>query len=250
LARVCLILTCSFLTAQVKAEKLTVVTEELPPYQYINKDGQLDGFTIEVVKTLFTITQDTPEIIMMPWARSYSTARSKKNVLIFSIAHTKERDEYFSWVGDLLDEEYYFWGLKANFENEITSIDSLKELRVTALRDSNEHEYLLKEHFLSIYPVVNNNQRILMLSHNRVDLLAGTELTLVNSAKQQGFDFSKLKKIFPITELNSQLCIAFNINSDKDLISEYKAAFRTIKASGQLNALRKKWQIPEKAIKD
>ena len=239
----CLCLLMSFFSY---SSELIVVTEVLAPYQFINKAGVLDGFSIEVIKELFKLTRDNPKINVMPWARSYSMAKNQKNVLIFSIAHTKERSKHFKWVGDLLDEEYYFWGFRSKFQKKITSEEQLKQFRIVTLRDSNEHEYLLKAGFPNVQLIVTDNQRLLMLSHDRVDLLLGTALTIKNSAKIHKIEFSILKKIFPITGLNSQLCLAFNINSDEDLVEKYKLAFKTLKNSGKLSLIRKKWDIPEK----
>ena len=233
-------------SAQAISVKLTVVTEEFPPYQYTNEAGELDGFSIDVVKKLFNLTHENHEILLLPWARAYNMAKKQKNVLIFTIAHTKERDKQFIWVGDLVDEKYYFWGLKANFLTDISSLEQLKNLRITTLRNSNVHEYLLENNFLNINPVVNPEQRILMLNHNRVDLLAATELGMMAEAKKQGFDFSQFKKVLIVPALSSKFCIAFNIKSDKALVSKYKLAFEKLEHTGQLNVLRKKWRMPEK----
>jgi len=235
--------------AQAIPEELTVVTEELPPYQYINEAGELDGFSVDVVKKLFNLTQEDHEIILMPWARAYNMAKNQKNVLIFTIAHTKERDKQFIWIGDLVDEKYYFWGLKSNFIQKISSVKQLKHLRITTLRNSNVHEYLLDKNFLNIHPVVNDAQRILMLNHNRVDLFAATELGMMATAKKQSLDFSLYRKVLILSELSSQFSIALNINSDEALVSKYQLAFKKLEGTGQLNILRKKWHIPEKLIK-
>ncbi len=42
------------------------------------------------------------------------------------------------------------------------------------------------------------------------------------SAKKQDFDFSQLKKVLLLSELNSQFCIALNIHSDEALVSKYQ----------------------------
>lgn len=226
------------------ANEINVVTEYLSPYQVKNDDGSLGGFSTEVIHALFKITGDNPKIKVLPWARAYATAQHNKNTMIFSIAKTNKRLPNFHWIGDLIYERYYFWGLAVNINLVLLSQDKLKPYRIATSRDSNEYEYLTEKKFENIYPVVNEDQRTQMLYKERTDLIIETEITLKSTTERLNLNFSKLRKLQSVEELNYSLSIAFNINSDPELVKKYQKSFLQFKNSGQLSTLREKWNLP------
>jgi len=239
-----LLLACCTFSLPNFSNEISVVTEYLAPYQVKNNDGSLGGFSTEVIHALFKITNDTPNIRVLPWARAYATAKHNKNTMIFSIAKTKSRLANFHWIGDLIYEEYYFWGLKSNVTLKSLSLEQLKQYRVATSRSSNEYEYLIEQQFDHIYPVVNEDQRTKMLYRNRIDIIIETEITLKALTKKLDLDFSQLNKLLFIDGLDTTLSIAFNINSDPSLIKTYQQAFLQLEKSGQLKAIQIKWNIP------
>lgn len=69
---------------------ITVVTEELPPYN-MTLDGKLTGIGTELVEAVMAEAGEAARIQSMPWARAYDTALNSPNVLIYSIARTPQR---------------------------------------------------------------------------------------------------------------------------------------------------------------
>ncbi|MCJ8318054.1 MAG: transporter substrate-binding domain-containing protein [Colwellia sp.] len=241
--KIIVLLLCSALSSPVHANEINVVTEYLSPYQIKNNDGSLGGFSTEVIHALFKITGDSPKIRVLPWARAYATAQYEKNTMIFSIAKTNKRLSKFHWIGDLIDEEYYFWALASNSTFSKPTLDALKQYRIATSRNSNEYEYLIEQEFEDIYPVVNEDQRTQMLYKERIDLIIETEITLKSNTQRLNLDFSKLSKLLSVDPLNSTLSIAFNLNSDIKLIKKYQNAFSQLKMSGQLLKLQEKWNL-------
>lgn len=84
--------------AQVKASlaKLTWVTEDYPPYNYIDANGQLTGiFTDSLVLIYQTmgIDIDVKDIAVIPWARLYNQLTYEHGVAAFSMTTTVERSK-------------------------------------------------------------------------------------------------------------------------------------------------------------
>ncbi len=48
---------------------------------------------------------------MFVWARAYEIALHEKNVLIYSIKRTSERESLFKWVGVIVPIDFYFYAL-------------------------------------------------------------------------------------------------------------------------------------------
>jgi len=226
-----------------QATTIHVVTENLEPYQFKRQDGTIDGFSTEVIQALFAITGDTADIEMMAWARAYDLARNKKNTLIYSIYRTPYREPLFHWVGPLVGDRVYFWGLKAKFPQQINSISQLKIYSAAASRESNAEQYLTAERFPKIYKVVDDKQPIKMLFKDRVDLLINTELILQQHAKDLNLNIQGFKKLIEIPELRADLSIAFSHNTDPEIISRFQQAHQQLVRSGKLAQIRKKWHI-------
>jgi len=225
-------------------QNIRVVTEYLSPYQIKNQDGTLGGFSTDVIHALFNITEDTANITVMPWARAYEIAQTNKNILIYSIARTHLREQRFKWVGSLINEQYYFWGLKKRFKNDSYTIEKLKKFSIATTRGSNRDEYLNNNGFKNIYELVNEKQQLQMLFEKRIDLVIEAELTISEIAKIQGYHFNDIMKLNEINELHADLSIAFNKGSDPELIAQYQQAFQKIIDNGTLQNIKQKWHIP------
>jgi len=236
-----LTIVCSF---KAYTQNIRVVTEYLSPYQIKNQDGTLGGFSTDVIHALFKMTKDTADITVMPWARAYEIAQTSKNTLIYSIARTHLREQRFKWVGSLINEQYYFWGLRKRFNKENYTIAEFKRLSIATSRGSNRDEYLNNNAFKNIYELVNEKQQLKMLFEERIDLVIEAELTISEIAKMQNYHFNDIIKLNEINELHADLSIAFNKGSDPELVTQYQQAFQEIIDNGTLQNLKKKWHIP------
>lgn len=247
LALVCLMCalftSLSILASTLPNYQIKVVTEHLPPYQIENADGTLTGFSTDVIQALFKQANSKAFIEVMPWARAYQVAKTDKNTMIFSIAHTAERDKQFNWIGSLFKERLYFWGLKSKFPSPIEAAALLKGYRIAASRNSSSAQYLAADKFFNIYYSINEDQNIQMLFRNRIDLLIETELTVKNRATRLGLNFDDMVKIMEVDELHNQLSIAMNLTSDRLIVEHFQQAFNDIATQGVIEQLKSKWQI-------
>ncbi len=225
--------------------QIKVVTEYLEPYQIKNQDGSLGGFSTEIVNALFKKVNAMPDIKVMSWGRAYDIATSERNVMIFSIAHTPERDKLFHWIGPLTQEHLFFWGLKSKFPNPIPTVALLKGYKIAASRSSNIEHYLKANNFFDIYPIVNEEQSMLMLYRDRIDLIIDNEINIKYRAQTLGIDFNHFVKLNEVTELNNDLSIAFGLNTDSELVKEFQQAFNQLlqQENGTVQQIKKKWHI-------
>jgi polar amino acid transport system substrate-binding protein len=226
-----------------QSKEIEVVTEFLEPYQIKNPDGSLGGFSTDVVRALFKITQDHPEIQVLPWARAYEIALHKPNILIYSIAHTKARDKKFHWIGDIKEERLYFWGLKKHYAKSDYEVSALKNFKIAVSRSSNSAQYLIAQNFSNIYQLANERENMNMLFIDRVDLILATQITIETRAKNLGFDFNELQRLNEVAALNNTLSIAFSMGTSPTLVQKYQAAFQQLEINGELAKLKEKWKL-------
>jgi len=219
------------------AEKILVVTEYLAPYQIKNKDNSLGGVSTDVVKALFKQTKDNFDIKTMPWARAYNTALTKKNTLIYSISRTPAREKLFHWVGGIKSERIYIWALKSSHFNKVTNIELLSTKRIGLVRKSYAEKFIQNKNFTKVHLLVNDDQSVRMLFKDRVDLIIGDALTLAPRAEKYNLDFSQVEPLIEIKALSVNLFIAFNLNTDLQLVNRYQQAFKQLEKSGKIKAI-------------
>ncbi|WP_206485212.1 transporter substrate-binding domain-containing protein [Thalassotalea sp. G2M2-11] len=232
-------------TAETTYYQIDVVTEYLAPYQTQNSDGSLGGFATEVIHALFEQAQSEANITVMPWARAYQTAITNENIMIYSMAKTAKRTPLFRWVGKLTKERLFFWGLKNQFFQDEIPLALLKGKRIAATKNSNIEKYLTRHNFFNTHLITRETQAIRMLYLNRVDLIIDTEINMIAKTRSLGLDIDIIKKIGEVIELNNDLAIAFNLNSDEKMVKHFQQAYGEISKNGVLNQLKQKWQITE-----
>lgn len=70
----------------VLCEELTILTENLPPLNYI-ENGILVGPSVEIVKQIQKRVGSQAQIQVYPWAKAYKMALEEKNVILFGTTY-------------------------------------------------------------------------------------------------------------------------------------------------------------------
>ena len=68
---------CMLANQSLAAEELTILTENLPPLNYL-KNGKLVGSSVEIVQEIQKRLGSQEPIQVYPWARAYQMALEKK----------------------------------------------------------------------------------------------------------------------------------------------------------------------------
>jgi len=230
--------------AAASAETITVVTEHLPPFQFV-ADGELKGgIATEVVQALLKEAGFMSKIEVFPWARAYKMAQEKKNVLIFSLARSPQRETEFKWVGAIYPLEDYFWALEQRQDIAIDKLDAAKRYLVGVPRDDNQHQFLLEQGFTSpqnLYLLASWSQAIKMLYAKRLDLIVGSPLLVSYNTKLLGLDSVRLKSVYKLPKSSEVLYIAFSKTTSDELVEKFCRAYEAIKRNGTYDAIIKKW---------
>lgn len=208
---------------------LEVFTEDAYPLQY-KKEGEIVGTATALVEKVLKEANVKYKIIMQPWARVYNTALLKPNVLIYSLARTKEREGLFSWLGPIQKVNYALYG----FENvELTATDSFETLnhfRLAVGRDTAVHHYLANKQLNNFHLIDSNEQSIKMLLTNRVDLATGSDFYFYKFCQKESLDCSQIKPIYPLKDLEVSLYLAASKTTDIEIIKRIQIAFEKIKS--------------------
>jgi len=220
-------------TALAAPPLLTVVTEEFPPYNY-TVDGTMQGISTTVVIETLKRAGLNYRLQVYPWIRAYKEiALKEKNVLIYSIYRSTEREPLFAaWVGPILPPAtVYFYKLKARNDIKVSSLDEARQYRIGVTQDDYFNELLKKYNFPRLdiaSDAISNTQNLLS---RRVDLIPSYALSLSARLQQMGQPFHVVENALILIPMEpSKLYMALSRGTDPEIIAQIKTAFTRAQA--------------------
>lgn len=207
-----------------------IVTEEYPPFNFTNEDGEIDGTSTEIIKNALEILEVNVPINAYPWSRAFEMAQNDKDVMIYSIGRTDEREDMFEWVSPIADLDTHFFALKENVDEiQINSLEDAKNHTIATVSNWWSEQGLEDEGFEQLLSSPNQNQSIRQLFEGRADLWvsASDEETIADICAEEGYDHTELEKIFTVYELRLELWIAANPQTSNEVIEAMREALET-----------------------
>ncbi|WP_422375606.1 substrate-binding periplasmic protein [Roseibium sp.] len=235
-------LVCLVGLAPALASDLLIVTEEFPPYNY-QEDGKAKGMSVEVVEAVLDEIGEEAEFVFYPWARSYLTAQNRKNTLIFSIGRIPEREDLFDWVGVIAPFNTSFYKLASNGAIEIGTLDDAKHYSVGVSVKDVIYQYLKGQNFTNLKVVGEDILNIRKLAHGRLDLIAFDEASFAHRVAQEELEPLLFRQVYRLEDLSGDLYMAFNKDSDPDLVERFRSGLRTIKENGRYDEILMRYQL-------
>jgi len=240
---VMLIVLCATVAA---ADEITIVTEILPPWQ--TTDGNnVGGIATEVVEATLREIDVEAKVVAYPWARAYRMAQHKKNVLIFSLIRTPQRENLFKWVGVIGSVKEHFFHMAHRKDIHLPTFDAAKRYLTIIPREDFRHQFLRSNGFeesLSFGLVNRQAQALLMLYAGRGDLVLDDELTLAYELRQLKLDHGKIKKALYLPKMSVDFEMAFSKQTPDNLVKKFQSGLEAIKAKGIYNNIMKWHEMP------
>lgn len=236
LATAILISTQAFTQSLTKKEldKLIFMSEDYPPYNYVDKKGIVQGPAADVVMEILkrlNYKYDRKRISAFPWARSYNFALTKPGTVLFSMTRTTEREPLFKWVGPITTSHITLIG-KKELVSQIKNEDLGKYKIATVRNDVGEQ--LLINYFsdkaINLVQLTSAKQAVEMLERERVDLFAYNERVFKTKASQSKIDPSKYHSVFNLG-VNDHY-IAFHKDTNDKIINVFQELLEKIKEDG------------------
>ncbi|KAB8032081.1 substrate-binding periplasmic protein [Fluviispira multicolorata] len=210
---------------------ITIYTEEDIPYVTVNEAKLIEGglATEKVFKLLEKLHLPKDKIEIVPWARAYSEAINKENILVFPIVKTEERLKKLNFIIRLVDSYTYLYKLKARKNITIKKMNEAKKHSICVVRDDFRHEYLKKEGFNNLEVSSDSLRNVKKFMEERCDLIISSEIGIKNKLKSLKYNFELLEEIFQLKNLDSSLYLAINKSTNHKIIDRIKNAAKQIK---------------------
>ena len=204
------------------AEKLTILTENLPPLNYV-ENGKLVGSSVEIVEEILKRLGSDEPIQVYPWARAYKMALEEKNVILFGMTYTEDRSNLFKWVGPLATKTDILLARK-DTPMSINRLEDAKNVgRIGTLRDDVRGKLLEKMGFTNLEPVSDEQKNAQKLALGRIDLWAYKKPGFRTVCKLAGVDPEKFVEVAVLKK--SELKIAFSKETSDLIVARWREAF-------------------------
>ncbi len=226
-----------FGASAVSAETFTIMTEEYPPFNYMD-NGKLTGVSTEIMMELTKRVGHHSDIKLLPWARAYGLIQKKGGQILYSMTRTEQREEMFKWVGPVANNNWVFFAKKGSGITVSSLEDAKKVGKIGTYKDDAAETFLKDKGFTNIDSVVDDKQNVPKLMAGRTNLWIVGEMQGVYKAKQAG-KADQLEKVFDVLE--TELYIAFSKDTSDEVIAKWQTALDAMKADGTYDAMKKKY---------
>ncbi len=224
----------------VLAAELTILTENLPPLNYVD-NGALVGPSVEIVQEIQRRVRSDEPIQVYPWARAYKMALEDENVILFGMTYTKVREDKFKWVGPLATKRDILVAKKDSGIKIKDLKDAKKVKRIGTLRDDTRGRLLQRHGFTNLEPVSDEQLNAKKLALGRIDLWAYKIPGLRTVCDLAGVDYTEFEEVYHLREID--LMIAFSKKTSDSIVQKWSDAFNEMSADGTIMQIRKKWNV-------
>ncbi|MCG8616566.1 MAG: transporter substrate-binding domain-containing protein [Desulfobacterales bacterium] len=235
----CLLLTVICFSSPVSAGRLTILTEDSPPGNFIDESGQLTGSCVEIVREIMRRLGHEEKIRVLPWARAYKMVLQNPDMMLFSTTRTVQRENLFKWVGPLLQIEWVFLARKDSGMT-ITSLDDARTVnRIGTYREDAREQFLLSKGFSNLHPANEMRHLLRMLNKNRLDLVATAKVAYSPHRRKNPVPMDNFR--IAHTFKNVALYMAFSKMTDDKIVDQWQQAYTELEDEGFITAVRQKW---------
>ncbi|HJO92552.1 MAG TPA: transporter substrate-binding domain-containing protein [Victivallales bacterium] len=221
-----------------KQTHLQMLSESYPPLVFL-KDGKIEGMFAEVVDSIAKTLKINTDIIIQPWDKSYETALTTPNIVIFPIVKTSIREKRFYWIEPpLIDFTVYFYE-RSGRDLIINSLNEAKKYKIGTNRGFYSDEIMRREGFKNLVTYETPKDNIKALMNGEVDLVVFTDFRAEILIKKSGYSLSD---ILPVYEAGKGgLYIAISKGTDKRVTAEWEKAFKYLRQKRIFYKIYKKW---------
>jgi polar amino acid transport system substrate-binding protein len=222
---------------------LLVVTEDWPPFSYLAAGGEVTGLNTEIVRSVLNQAGMQSTIQIFPWARAMMMARNRPNTVIFSMSRSKERENQFIWIGELMRRHDMFYRATGRRSISPTSIEEIKSHYSVCVvnkdiveDDLKRQGFVLRKNYIA---TGSFDDCMKLVQNGSVPLLVNSPLDLAWALKKHSEIHTTFEPVLALEPSGQEpLYLATSLGTDPDTVKRLRTAFQGLQQSGQLDLLR------------
>ncbi len=212
-------------------EEITILTEEYPPYNYLDERGYLKGIAVDLLIKAYAkanIELNTDDINIQPWPRSYRQLLKQTNTLLFSMTRNAQREKLFQWAGPISKTKISLIA-KKNRNIVINGTPDLEKYIIGGILEDIGLQLVdsLLKNKKNLVSVPSPASLTGMLYLDRIDLWAYEENAANLFLKRHGFDNELYQSVYTLSE--AELFYAFSLKTDKKIVDRLQRAIDAVR---------------------
>ncbi len=223
--------------AQISQKKIVLIgsNKDFAPFEFINKKGGADGYTVDLMRAVAKIQGLNIKIELDTWSNTYQDLKDGKINAVTGMLYSKKRDINFDFSVPHLIISYAVFKRK---ETLIRSLDDLKNKEIITVADVYAHEWLTEKKLTNLIIAVKTPTEAL-------ELLAAGKHDCVVLPRLQGVNLLDDLKIdtvetFGPPVLEQRFCFAV-ASGNSELLAELNEGLFSIQQSGEYDKIYLKW---------
>lgn len=225
---------------------LIFVSENLPPYHYLDSFNQPKGVLVDVVNAIERHGDLDIRIEIKPFARGLAQMKHQPNVFMFSLLKTKKREQNFQWIGKIFRTEAFLIGLKGRHELFIMDLNEAKSHVVGTIRGYTSERFLLDAGFSPDFNLslsVDYQQLWQMLFKHRIDYILTNSITMDKELASINVERNRIEQYLELADFPNELYIATSLQTDVKLVKAIATQLQQVKQKGQYRQIIKQWGL-------
>ncbi len=218
---------------------VTVYTSPSPPLAFESDNGELIGYSVDIVNELMERVGNQSEIKVAPWARGYDHFLNDPNTAIFTASRNAARENIANWIIQLTTRRSVLYG-KTGTSLNISSLEEAKRYKIGIMRNGNRQKYLEERGFTNMEPSTTEAQNLQKLLAGRVDLVFLSSLEAASNLQQIGHTYDDIVPIYTVFENDSWLMISQS-GTPMRTVRKWQQAAEAMKTDGTYNQIAQKW---------
>jgi polar amino acid transport system substrate-binding protein len=202
-----------------------VVTEAHPPWRTADIPNVWVQINNHVSKILASLNVD-PLRKVVPWATAYDILKTQKNVLVYPIVWTPEREKQFQFAGLIGEAPFYFFALHDR-AIIIKKLDDAKQYTVCAVRGDARHEYLAAKGFQHFKIAASTQDNVANLLNKKCDVIVSTDIFMAHHLKPLAAAAPRVKRVSGKV-MEGKFYMVFNRETDDFTVEAVRAAAEKI----------------------
>lgn len=242
-----LLASCQALNVSAEAkpsEKLTILRsqDDWGPNEFVNGDGQLTGYHIDLIRLAAEELQIEVEFISMPWKRVINSMKEGLADAVSYVIHTPAREDFLIYhPGNIISQgSSRFAYLKGRGLHYDGTPQSVQDHRIGVINGYNYGSQFERERFNNLVNTNGEKQQLMMLLNKRVDfILVNIDHIRFKFGEIEGFEQIETADI---SSVSHDIYLAFSkIRGNEELSRRFAEVIPRIRASERYQKLRQQY---------
>lgn len=226
------------------ADRLTILRsqDDWGPNEFVDKNGELTGYHIELIRLAAEELQVEVEFVSMPWKRVINSMRDGLADAVSYVIHTPEREDFLIYkAGNVISRgSSRFAYLKGQDFHYDGNPDSVKDRRIGVINGYNYGQQFDRKRFNNLVNTNGEKQQLMMLLNRRVDLiLVNIEHLKFKYGDMAGFDQIETADI---SSVSHDIYLAFSKQRQQQMARRFADVIPRIRASERYQKILQRYK--------